>query len=123
MRPWRPPDARRRRPPPAASLVNYGIPRRGNRPVSKKAAPPTSDPPAGSAATEDPVSRFEASLKELEDIVGRMERGDLPLDESLRLFERGMALARECRGSLETAELRVKNLLEPDGESGAGTDD
>lgn len=77
--------------------------------------PPAAPPPAASVETgADPVSRFEGALKELEDIVGRMERGDLPLDESLRLFERGMALSRECRGALETAELRVKNLLEPD---------
>jgi exodeoxyribonuclease VII small subunit len=80
--------------------------------VSKSVVP--SAPPSQAADAEDPVSRFEAALKELEDIVGRMERGDLPLGESLRLFERGMALTRECRGSLETAELRVKNLLEPE---------
>jgi exodeoxyribonuclease VII small subunit len=67
--------------------------------------------PAGDPGA-DPVSRFEASLKELEDIVARMERGDLPLEDALRQFERGVALTRECRGSLETAELRVKNVLE-----------
>jgi exodeoxyribonuclease VII small subunit len=80
--------------------------------MSKKASPT----PAATAASADPVSRFEGSLKELEDIVARMERGDLPLEESLTLFERGVALTRECRTSLETAELRVKNLLdaEPD---------
>jgi len=60
----------------------------------------------------DPVSRFEAALKELDDIVARMERGDLPLDESLQLFERGVALTRECRDAISTAELRVRNLLE-----------
>ena len=69
-------------------------------------------------AGADPVSRFEASLKELEDIVARMERGDLPLEESLKLFERGVALSRECRSSLEKAELRVRNLLEIDSNSG-----
>jgi exodeoxyribonuclease VII small subunit len=71
--------------------------------------------PAPAPADDDAVSRFEASLKELEDIVTRMERGDLPLEESLKLFERGVALTRECRNSLETAELRVRNLLEAAG--------
>lgn len=71
--------------------------------------------PAPAPAADDAVSRFEASLKELEDIVTRMERGDLPLEESLKLFERGVALTRACRNSLETAELRVRNLLEAGG--------
>ena len=70
------------------------------------------DPATPSGGGDDPVSRFEASLKELEEIVARMERGDLPLEESLKLFERGVSLTRECRNSLETAELRVRNLLE-----------
>lgn len=63
---------------------------------------------------DDPVGRFESSMKELEDIVARMERGELRLEESLALFERGMALSKECRHSLETAELKVKNLLDAD---------
>jgi exodeoxyribonuclease VII small subunit len=88
-------------------------------PVSKKAAP-TASP---SADGNDPVSRFEASLKELEEIVARMERGDLPLEESLKLFERGVTLTRECRGSLENAELRVRNLLQADAEPGGDADD
>ncbi len=80
--------------------------------MSKQAVPP--EAPAPAVEADDPVSRFEGALKELEDIVGRMERGDLPLGESLQLFERGMALTNECRGSLESAELRVKNLLQPE---------
>jgi exodeoxyribonuclease VII small subunit len=85
--------------------------------VSQPPAPPADGPSAEPAS--DPVSRFESSLKELEEIVARMERGDLPLEESLQLFERGVALARECRGSLESAELRVRNLLQAD----AGADE
>lgn len=65
-----------------------------------------------SAQTEDRVAQFETSLKELEDIVQRMERGDLKLEESLKLFERGMTLTGECRSALETAELRVKQLMD-----------
>ncbi len=65
----------------------------------------------------DPVSRFEASLSELETIVAGMERGELPLEQSLALFERGVQLSRDCRSALEQAELRVKTLLENGGES------
>lgn len=60
---------------------------------------------------ETDLARFEASLNELEQIVGKLERGELKLEESLKLFERGVALARQCRQSLETAELKVKQLL------------
>ncbi|MDB5987014.1 MAG: xseB [Nevskia sp.] len=86
--------------------------------MSKKtvAAPELAAP---SEPPGDPVTRFESSLKELDEIVARMERGDLPLEESLRLFERGVALTRECREALATAELRVKNLLAPEADAGA----
>ena len=67
-------------------------------------------------AAESDVARFEQALDELEQIVGKLERGELKLEESLKLFERGVALARQCRQSLETAELKVKQLL---GEHGA----
>jgi exodeoxyribonuclease VII small subunit len=75
--------------------------------------PATSEaPPAAPAGDE--VARFEDALGELEAIVERMERGDLKLEESLQLFERGVGLTRQCRTSLETAELKVKNLLAAD---------
>ncbi|HWU67263.1 MAG TPA: exodeoxyribonuclease VII small subunit, partial [Stenotrophobium sp.] len=56
--------------------------------------------------------QFEDAMKELEAIVQKMERGDLRLDESLKVFERGIALAQQCRKSLETAELKVKTLVD-----------
>ena len=62
----------------------------------------------------DDVARFEDALGELESIVEKMERGDLKLEESLALFERGVGLTRQCRSSLDTAELKVKNLLAAD---------
>lgn len=71
--------------------------------------------PPAEAAT-DPVSRFESDLGELETIVGRIESGELSLEESLRLFERGTALARQCRHALASAELRVQNLLDAEPE-------
>lgn len=70
------------------------------------------DPPA---ADDDAVARFEDAMKELETIVQNLERGELPLEESLQLFERGMALARQCRGALDSAELKLRNLLGPPG--------
>ncbi len=57
------------------------------------------------------VAQFESALNELEKIVGALERGDLKLEESLKLFERGVALTQQCRKSLDTAELKVKHLL------------
>ncbi len=54
---------------------------------------------------------FEASLKELERIVRRLEDGELPLEESLKLFESGVKLSRECQERLNQAERRIEVLL------------
>jgi exodeoxyribonuclease VII small subunit len=53
---------------------------------------------------------FETSLEELERIVKELEKGDLPLERSLELFEGGMRLSGECRRLLEEAESRVEVL-------------
>ena len=58
---------------------------------------------------------FEQALAELEKIVRGLETGNLPLEESLALFERGQAVAAYCNSQLDQAELRIK-LLTPDGE-------
>lgn len=55
---------------------------------------------------------FEASLQELEKIVRRLEDGDLPLEESLKLFEDGVRLSRECQERLNQAERRIEILLQ-----------
>jgi len=55
--------------------------------------------------------RFEESLKKLEKIVSRLEKGDIPLDESLKLFEEGVRLSRFCNEKLDEAERRVEILL------------
>jgi exodeoxyribonuclease VII small subunit len=61
---------------------------------------------------------FEASLAELEQIVERLERGDLPLEESLRQFERGVELTRSCQKALRQAEQKISILSRgPEGES------
>ena len=59
------------------------------------------------------VADFERSLDELEQLVQKLERGDLSLDESLQAYERGIALYRSCQGALEQAELRVRLLSDP----------
>ncbi len=56
------------------------------------------------------VAGFERSLDELEQLVQRMEKGEMSLDESLGAYERGVALYRQCQGALQQAELRVKLL-------------
>lgn len=65
---------------------------------------------------EDNRFDFEASLKELEGLVERMERGDLTLEESLQSFERGIRLTRECQRALREAEQKVEVLLGSEGE-------
>jgi exodeoxyribonuclease VII small subunit len=54
---------------------------------------------------------FEASLAELEKIVEQLENGDIPLEESLKLFEVGVKLSRECRDRLTEAERRIEVLM------------
>lgn len=54
---------------------------------------------------------FEASLEELERIVKELEKGDLPLEQSLALFENGMRLSAQCKRQLEEAESRVEILM------------
>lgn len=54
---------------------------------------------------------LEKSLAELEAIVEQLESGELPLDKSLKEFERGVRLSRECQGALKDAEQRVQVLM------------
>ncbi len=54
---------------------------------------------------------FEKKLTRLEEIVGKMEKGDVSLEESLKFFEEGVKLSRECNAKLNEAELKVKKLM------------
>jgi exodeoxyribonuclease VII small subunit len=86
-------------------------------------------------ARNSKVPDFEQALTELEALTERLERGDLPLDEALKLFERGVALTRHCQSSLQAAQQKVEILLkrggelraqafeEPDGEGSADAPD
>ena len=62
-----------------------------------------------------PAETFESSLDELETVVRELEGGDLPLERSLELFERGMGLSDSCRKQLEAAETRVEMLIRKEG--------
>ena len=57
------------------------------------------------------MANFEESLKKLEEIVAQLERGDLALEDSVRLFEEGTQLSAECRKQLEEAEGKVEMLV------------
>lgn len=54
---------------------------------------------------------FEQALNRLEKIVEKLEKGDIPLEESLALFEEGMKISRFCSGKLDEAERRIEILL------------
>ena len=58
------------------------------------------------------IKDFEAALTELDAIVKKLEDGDLPLEQSLQLFERGVQLSRFCHARLEEAERRIEILTE-----------
>lgn len=59
---------------------------------------------------------FEQSLADLQQLVERLESGELSLEDSLNCFEQGIRLTRECQSSLSQAEQKVRILLERDGE-------
>lgn len=67
-------------------------------------------------AADQQALDFEQALAELEGVVERLERGDLPLEEALRVFERGMELTRQCQGALKSAQQRVEVLMKRNGE-------
>ena len=58
---------------------------------------------------------FEKALQELEELVEKMETGNLSLEESLKYFERGVALTRNCQQALTEAEQKVQILLKQNG--------
>jgi exodeoxyribonuclease VII small subunit len=74
---------------------------------------PRSPSPSGSSSPVEAPS-FESAIKRLTEIVQVLERGDLPLEESLRLFEEGVKLSRLSQERLEAAEKRVEQLLAVD---------
>ena len=74
----------------------------------------TGDRPEGPAAAEEEIP-FEEILSRLQGVVGQLERGDLPLEKSLAVFEEGVKLSRLGTQRLDDAERRVELLLAEDG--------
>ncbi len=75
-----------------------------------------SDSPTSARSSDTPD--FERALSELESLVERLERGDLPLEEALQTFERGVELTRHCQISLKAAQQKVEILLKRSGQVG-----
>jgi exodeoxyribonuclease VII small subunit len=74
------------------------------------------DPQTPAQASDIPD--FEHALSELESLVERLERGDLPLEDALKTFERGVELTRHCQTSLKAAQQKVEILLKRNGQTG-----
>jgi exodeoxyribonuclease VII small subunit len=66
--------------------------------------------------TKPKLPDFERSLSELETLVAKLEQGDVPLEEALKTFERGVALTRQCQTALRTAQQKVEVLLARNGD-------
>jgi len=58
---------------------------------------------------------FEEDLARLEDIVHKLEGGDMPLEKAISLYEEGLGLSKRCSGRLDQAQARIESLLEKDG--------
>jgi len=69
------------------------------------------------------MASFEEQLAELEKVVEQLERGDLPLDQNVKLFERGVELSRACKTQLSDAESRIHVLIDPQENGGVRTDE
>ena len=67
----------------------------------------------------DKIPNFEKALEELESLLEKLESGELPLDQSLADFRRGVELTRQCQTVLDRAQQSVEKLLNPDDESSA----
>jgi exodeoxyribonuclease VII small subunit len=67
--------------------------------------------PMGTPENTNDLGGLEKSLEELEALVGRLERGDLPLEQALKEFEHGVKLTRACQAALQAAEQKVEILL------------
>lgn len=76
------------------------------------------DPTDKSSAAES-IPDFEQALADLEELVQRLESGDLPLDQSLEEFKKGVELTRQCQRVLDSAEQTVERLLRVDDEASA----
>jgi exodeoxyribonuclease VII small subunit len=96
--------------------------------MNRRPTSPALEPSPGGPADPSPASfqgadapSFEGAVKRLTEIVQLLERGDLPLEESLRLFEEGVRLSRASQAKLDAAEMRVEQILAVDAQGRART--
>jgi exodeoxyribonuclease VII small subunit len=82
---------------------------------------PKSDAGSGELPAEIVALSFEDALRELEDIVDRLESGNVNLDESIDIYTRGTHLKRHCEAKLGDARARIDRII-PDGNGGVGTE-
>jgi exodeoxyribonuclease VII small subunit len=90
--------------------------------AKRNAETPThADPSAAAAVQAIPLpATYEAALQELENLVGRLDAGQLPLDELLQQYQRGTALLRFCQGKLEAVEQQIQVFEDGEGRPWAG---
>jgi len=81
-------------------------------PATQPTTQPTTQPAATGAEPAVDSLAFDAALEQLQDVVARLESGNLPLEDSIALYERGVALHDRCARLLTDAELRVQRLVE-----------
>jgi len=79
--------------------------------MPRKSTPKPAEPI--SQASSSSVAQFEQSLEELEQLVNKMETGELNLEQSLTSYERGVSLYKQCQQALEHAQLRINVLTDP----------
>jgi exodeoxyribonuclease VII small subunit len=95
--------------------VRGGVNQDHHRVRSFKVARVKNKPPKSADAPVE-LPDFEKSLSELEALVQKLEQGDVPLEEALQTFERGVALTRQCQTALQGAQQKVEMLLSRSGE-------
>jgi exodeoxyribonuclease VII small subunit len=99
-------------------LGRYGVSKASSITVHREHPPQvrkpfmSQDPNQETATPEADETSFETNLEQLEEIVSQLEQGDLPLEEALALYERGVNAYRNCHEKLEEAETKVVKLVE-----------
>ncbi len=76
--------------------------------------------PMSETAADIAAMSFEDALRALEDVVRKLESGEVPLDDSITLYERGEALRKHCQARLDAAQARIEKIVAgPDGQAAA----
>lgn len=100
-----------------AARYNVAMPPRSEKSTEKNDETPLALTPSGASSPDTSLTpkSFEKGIEELEAIVQELERGELTLEDSILLFEKGMTLSNACREQLAEAETRVEVLLRKGG--------